>query len=85
MTQHQEHYDGPERRSGDRHRLRHTFSDAEIETLVEAIAERAAEIAVKKAAESFYSGIGRSIVTKVMMWIGLFVVGYMSARGIPKL
>lgn len=49
---------------------------------IEAIAERAAEIAVKKAAESFYENIGRGLVTKVLLAIGLLAVGFLSAKGI---
>lgn len=52
-----------------------------------AIAKVAAKIAVREVSDEFYRQVGKGLVTRVFIWIGLVFVGYATARGwitIPK-
>ncbi len=50
----------------------------------EAIAQRAAEIAVEKVAIHFYAQVGRGVLTRLLVWIGMGVVGFLLAKGWVK-
>lgn len=47
----------------------------------EAIAQRAAEIAVARMADEVYKQVGKSFVTKFLVWLGMAIVGFGLAKG----
>jgi hypothetical protein len=48
------------------------------------IAKEAAKIAVKEIQDSFYKEVGKGVITKALVWIGLAVVAFMAGRGYIK-
>lgn len=46
------------------------------------IARKAAEIAVKEVANEFYRQVGRSVVTKLFIWLGMVVVAWAAGKGL---
>jgi hypothetical protein len=46
-----------------------------------AIAKIAAKLAVKEVSDEFYRQVGKSVVTRMLIWIGLFMVGFGAAKG----
>ncbi len=46
-----------------------------------AVARAAAQIAVKEIADEFYKQVGKSLVHKLLVWIGLFALGLGYAKG----
>ena len=50
----------------------------------EAIAQRAAEIAVARVTDEFYNQVGKSVVTRLLVWVGVMVVGFGVAKGWVK-
>ena len=47
----------------------------------EAVARRAAKIAVAELTNDFYKAVGKTVVSRVLIFIGLIVVGFASAKG----
>lgn len=45
------------------------------------IAKKAAELAVQQLSDDFYKGVGRTLVQKWLIWIGLMAVGFVSGKG----
>lgn len=45
------------------------------------IAKIAAKIAVKEISDEFYKQVGKGLVTRIFIWIGLFMVGFGAAKG----
>lgn len=48
------------------------------------IAKTAAKMAVKEIQDSFYKEIGKGIVTKLLVWIGLATVAFLAGKGYIK-
>lgn len=46
-----------------------------------AIARAAARLAVQEMTDDFYRQVGKTIVTKVLIWIGMAVLGFCAAKG----
>lgn len=46
-----------------------------------AIARKAAAMAVEQAADEFYRQVGKSVTTKILVWIGLLAIGFGAAKG----
>lgn len=46
-----------------------------------AIARKAAEIAVEMATDTMYKQIGKSVVTRIFVWVGVVVLGIGAANG----
>jgi hypothetical protein len=46
-----------------------------------AIAKVAAKIAVREVSDEFYRQVGKGLVTRILVWIGLVFVGFAMARG----
>lgn len=69
----------------------HLFQDEDREPVVlseaqlEAIAEKAADKAVKKMTDDFYKQIGRNVVSKLLIWIGILAFGVAVGAGKIKL
>ncbi len=49
------------------------------------IAKEAAKIAVKEITDGFYRDLGKSFVSKLLIWVGLAVVAFAAGRGWLKL
>lgn len=46
-----------------------------------AIARKAAAIAVEQAADELYRQVGKSVLTRIFVWIGLLALGFGAAKG----
>jgi hypothetical protein len=57
------------------------MSDIELTEREKAIAKEAARIAVEDLAEQFYKQVGKTIVNKVLVWVGAIVVGFILGKG----
>ena len=47
----------------------------------EAIAKRAAKHAIEEMSNEFYKKVGKTIVEKLLIWIGILVVGFVFGKG----
>ena len=47
----------------------------------EAIAKRAAKLAIEEMSNEFYKKVGKTVVEKALIWIGLLVVGFVFGKG----
>jgi len=47
----------------------------------EAIARKAAKLAVEEVSSEFYKKVGKTVVEKALIWIGLLVVGFVFGKG----
>ena len=45
------------------------------------IAKEAARIAVKEITDGFYRDVGKNVVSKALIWIGMLAVGFAVGRG----
>lgn len=48
------------------------------------IAKEAAKIAVKEIQDSFYKEVGKGVITKLLVWIGLATVAFLAGKGYIK-
>lgn len=49
------------------------------------IAREAARMAVKEITDGFYRDVGKTLVSKVLIWLGVAAVGFAAGRGWIKL
>ena len=47
----------------------------------EAIARKAAKLALEELSGEFYKKVGKTVVEKALIWIGLLVVGFVVGKG----
>jgi hypothetical protein len=47
----------------------------------QAIAKQAAKLALEELSGEFYKKVGKTVVEKVLIWIGLVVVGFVVGKG----
>jgi hypothetical protein len=47
----------------------------------EAIAKKAAKLAIEELSNEFYKKVGKTIVEKLLIWIGILVVGFVFGKG----
>ena len=57
------------------------MSDIELTERERLIAKEAAEIAIEEMSSEFYKRVGKTVVEKALIWIGLFVVGLVIGKG----
>jgi hypothetical protein len=57
------------------------MSDIELTERERAIAKEAAKIAIEEMSSEFYKKVGKTVVEKALIWIGLFVVGLVIGKG----
>ena len=57
------------------------MADIELTERERAIAKEAARIAIEEMSSEFYKKIGKTVVEKALIWIGLFVVGLVVGKG----
>lgn len=67
-----------------------TYQDQTVSELTDRemqIAKAAAKIAVREISDEFYKQVGKTVVTKVLIWIGIAAVAFATGKGwisIPK-
>jgi hypothetical protein len=57
------------------------MNEIELTERERAVAKEAARIAVKELADEFYKQIGRTVVTKVLVWVGIAAVAFAAGKG----
>lgn len=63
------------------------MNDQEVTQLTERemlIAKTAAKMAVKEIQDTFYQEVGKGVVTKLLVWIGLATVAFLAGKGYIK-
>ena len=58
------------------------MSDIELTERERMIAKEAAKIAIEEMSSEFYKKIGKTVVEKILIWIGLLVVGFIAGKGL---
>lgn len=49
------------------------------------IAKEAARIAVKEITDGFYRDVGKNVISKALIWIGMAIAGYAVGKGYVRL
>jgi len=57
------------------------MADIELTEREQAIAKEAARIAIEELAGEFYRQVGKTIINKVLVWVGAIVVGFVIGKG----
>jgi hypothetical protein len=57
------------------------MADIELTDRERLIAKEAAKLALEELSGEFYKKVGKTIVEKVLIWIGMLVVGYVFGKG----
>ena len=57
------------------------MSDITLTAREEEIAKRAAKLALEEMSNEFYKKVGKTVVEKALIWIGLVVVGFVVGKG----
>ena len=57
------------------------MSDIELTERERLIAKEAAKLAIEEMSSEFYKKVGKPVVEKALIWIGLFVVGLVVGKG----
>ena len=47
----------------------------------EAIAKRAAQLAIQDMTDDFYKKVGKTVVEKALIWIGALFIGFVIGKG----
>lgn len=58
-----------------------TDHDIELTDREIAVAKRAASLAVGELADEFYKQVGKTVITKVLIWIGIAAVAFAAGKG----
>jgi hypothetical protein len=57
------------------------MTDMELTERERLIAKEAAKLALEELSGEFYKKVGKTLVDKVLIWIGLLVVGFVFGKG----
>lgn len=57
------------------------MSDIELTEREKLIAKEAAKLALEELSSEFYKKIGKTVVEKILIWIGILVVGFVAGKG----
>ena len=57
------------------------MSDIQLTDRERLIAKEAAKLAIEEMSSEFYKKIGKTVVEKALIWIGLFVAGLVIGKG----
>ena len=57
------------------------MADTELTDRERLIAKEAAKLALEELSGEFYKRVGRTIIEKLLIWIGLLVVGFVFGKG----
>jgi hypothetical protein len=58
------------------------MSDIELTERERMIAKEAAKLAIEEMSSEFYKKIGKTLVEKILIWIGLLFVGFIAGKGL---
>jgi hypothetical protein len=58
------------------------MSDIELTERERMIAKEAAKIAIEEMSSEFYKKIGKTVVEKILIWVGLLAVGFLAGKGL---
>ena len=58
------------------------MSDIELTEREKLIAKEAAKLALEELSSEFYKKVGKTVVEKVLIWVGMLFVGFVMAAGI---
>lgn len=47
----------------------------------EAIAKKAAKLAIEEMSNEFYKKVGKTVIEKALIWIGMLFVGFVLGKG----
>ena len=47
----------------------------------EAIAKKAAKLAIEEMSGEFYKKVGKTVVEKLLIWLGILAVGFVAGKG----
>jgi hypothetical protein len=59
------------------------MADIELTERERMIAKEAAKLALEELSSEFYKKVGKTVVEKVLIWIGLLAAGYFVGKGLP--
>jgi hypothetical protein len=62
-------------------RKEQAMSDIQLNEREMAVAREAARIAVKELSDEFYKQVGKTVVTKILIWIGIAAVAFAAGKG----
>jgi len=57
------------------------MSNVELTERERLIAKEAAKLALEELSGEFYKKIGKTVVEKVLIWVGMLVVGFVLGKG----
>lgn len=57
------------------------MADIQLTERERMIAKEAAKLALEELSGQFYKQVGKTVVEKVLIWIGLLVVGFVVGKG----
>ena len=57
------------------------MSDIELTEREQAIAKEAAKIAIEELAGEFYKQVGKTVINKILVWVGAIVIGFAFGKG----
>ena len=58
------------------------MSDIELTERERLIAKEAAKLAIEEMSSEFYKKIGKTVVEKILIWVGLLAVGFIAGKGL---
>ena len=61
------------------------MAEIELTERERAIAKEAAKLAIEEMSSEFYKKIGKTVVEKMLIWVGLLAAGFVAGKGwFPK-
>lgn len=57
------------------------MSDVELTERERLIAKEAARLALEELSGEFYKKVGKTVVEKILIWVGMLVVGFVLGKG----
>jgi hypothetical protein len=57
------------------------MNEIELTDREEAIAKKAARLAIEEMSNEFYKKVGKTVVEKALIWIGALFVGFVIGKG----
>jgi hypothetical protein len=57
------------------------MSDIELTEREKLIAKEAAKLALEELSSEFYKKVGKTVVEKVLIWVGMLFVGFVVGKG----
>ena len=57
------------------------MSDVELTEREKLIAKEAARLALEELSGEFYKKVGKTVVEKLLIWVGMLVVGFVLGKG----